>query len=88
MDPRIKGIELKMAGVKRVIPVVSGKWGVGKSLISTTLALALGSIGRKVGLLDLDFHGASDHIILGIESTGFPEEDRGVVPPIVHGIKL
>ena len=88
IDPREIAINARLENVKRIIPVVSGKGGVGKSLISTTLALALAEKGHKVGLLDLDFHGASDHVILGFEPKEFPEEDKGVVPPTVHGIKF
>jgi len=88
IDPRIKAIEARLEKVKRIIPVVSGKGGVGKSMVSTILALVLAKKGYKVGLLDLDFHGASDHVILGFEPKEFPEEDRGVIPPEVHGIKF
>ncbi|MDK2913097.1 MAG: ATP-binding protein involved in chromosome partitioning [Thermococcaceae archaeon] len=88
IDPREIAINARLEGVRRIIPVVSGKGGVGKSLVSTTLALVLAEKGYKVGLLDLDFHGASDHVILGFEPKEFPEEDRGVVPPTVHGIKF
>ena len=87
IDPREIAINARLENVKRIIPVVSGKGGVGKSLVSTTLALALAE-RHRVGLLDLDFHGASDHVILGFEPKEFPEEDRGVVPPTVHGIKF
>ncbi len=88
MDPRVRAIEARLEKVKRIIPVVSGKGGVGKSLVSTTLALTLAEKGYNVGLLDLDFHGASDHVILGFEPKEFPEEDRGVVPHTAHGIKF
>ncbi|ASJ06774.1 Mrp/NBP35 family ATP-binding protein [Thermococcus pacificus] len=88
IDPREIAISARLENVKRIIPVVSGKGGVGKSLVSTTLALALAEKGHKVGLLDLDFHGASDHVILGFEPKEFPEEDRGVIPHTVHGIKF
>ncbi|WP_297416663.1 Mrp/NBP35 family ATP-binding protein [Thermococcus sp.] len=88
IDPREIAINARLENVKRIIPVVSGKGGVGKSLVSTTLALALAEKGYKVGLLDLDFHGASDHVILGFEPKEFPEEDKGVVPHTVHGIKF
>ncbi|CAB49504.1 Mrp/NBP35 family ATP-binding protein [Pyrococcus abyssi] len=88
IDPRQIAISARLEKVRNVIPVSSGKGGVGKSLISTTLALVLAERGFKVGLLDLDFHGASDHVILGFEPKEFPEEDRGVVPPIVHGVKF
>ncbi|RLF01996.1 MAG: ATP-binding protein [Thermoprotei archaeon] len=88
MDPRVRAIDERMKKVKRIIPVVSGKGGVGKSLISTSLALILKDMGYEVGLLDLDFHGASDHIILNAETSKFPEENKGVVPPKVHDIKF
>ncbi len=88
IDPREIAINARLENVKRIIPVVSGKGGVGKSLVSTTLALALAEKGYKVGLLDLDFHGASDHVVLGFEPKEFPEEDKGVVPHTVHGIKF
>ncbi|AFK23039.1 Mrp/NBP35 family ATP-binding protein [Pyrococcus sp. ST04] len=88
IDPRQLAISARLENVRRVIPVVSGKGGVGKSLISVTLALSLAKKGLKVGLLDLDFHGCSDHIILGFEPKEFPEEEKGVVPPLVHGIKF
>ena len=88
IDPREIAINARLENVKRIVPVVSGKGGVGKSLVSTTLALALAGKGYKVGLLDLDFHGASDHVILGFEPGEFPEEDKGVVPHTVHGIKF
>jgi len=88
IDPRIKAIEERTREVKRIIPVVSGKGGVGKSLISTTLALSLAENGYRVGLLDLDFHGASDHLILNANPEIMPEEDKGVVPPTFEGVKF
>ena len=53
--------------VKHVILVLSGKGGVGKSTVSVNLASALAGHGRKVGLLDLDFHGPNIPKMLGIE---------------------
>src|SRR5208337_3045197 len=53
--------------VKHVIMVLSGKGGVGKSTVSVNLAYALANHGKKVGLLDLDFHGPSIPKMLGIE---------------------
>lgn len=87
LDPRINVIDERLKGIGRVIPVVSGKGGVGKSIVSTILALILAKKGFKVGLLDLDFHGASDHVILGINDI-FPEEERGVIPPEIYGVKF
>jgi ATP-binding protein involved in chromosome partitioning len=73
--------------VDSIIAVASGKGGVGKSLIASTLALSLQQAGKKVGLLDLDLYGPSSHIILGVKDFDFPEEDKGILPPMVHGIK-
>ena len=70
----------------RVVAVSSGKGGVGKSMVATTLALSLTEQGLKVGLLDLDFTSPSTHVILGVEGL-YPEEEYGIVPPLAHGIK-
>ena len=53
--------------VKHIILVLSGKGGVGKSTVSVNLAFALANHGKKVGLLDLDFHGPNIPKMLGIE---------------------
>lgn len=47
---------------------MSGKGGVGKSLISSYTAVALAKRGLRVGLLDLDFHGPSSHLFLGLRN--------------------
>lgn len=87
MDPRPSTAEEMLAGTERLISVASGKGGVGKSMVSSTAALILSKQGYKVGLLDLDFHGPSAHVILGAKGV-FPKEDKGIIPPPVHGIKL
>jgi len=88
IDPRVEGMKVMLKDVAHIVPIVSGKGGVGKSLISATMALILSKLGKKVGLLDLDFHGASIHEILGISLEKFPEEKEGVLPEEVFGIKL
>ena len=52
-------------GVRNVIPVASGKGGVGKSTVSANLALALAAAGARVGLLDADVYGPSIPLIMG-----------------------
>lgn len=85
-DPRIGIIEERLKGVNRIVAVSSGKGGVGKSLIASTLALTLAKRGYKVGLFDLDFTSPSTHVILGVEGLQ-PKEEKGIIPPQVHGLK-
>jgi flagellar biosynthesis protein FlhG len=49
----------------RVIPIASGKGGVGKSLVSANLSVALAQAGKRVVLADLDLGGSNLHLILG-----------------------
>ncbi len=48
-----------------IIPIASGKGGVGKSLVAANLSIALAQSGRKVTLVDLDLGGSNLHVILG-----------------------
>lgn len=88
MDVRLSVIDKRLAKIKRIISVASGKGGVGKSLVASSLALNLSRKGYKVGLLDLDLYGPSSHIILGINDFNFPEEEKGILPHDVSGIKF
>ncbi len=85
-DPREVVSREKFATMKCIIPVVSGKGGVGKSVVSTALSLALAE-RHKIGLLDLDFWGASAHILLNA-SDQFPEEEKGILPEEIRGVKF
>jgi ATP-binding protein involved in chromosome partitioning len=87
MEARVSVIEKRLKKIKRIISVASGKGGVGKSLVASSLALNLSRKGYKVGLLDLDLYGPSSHIILGVKDV-FPEEEKGIVPPNVQGINF
>ena len=85
IDPRSSVIEKRLAGVKRIIAVTGWKGGIGKSSIASVLALLLARKGHRTALLDLDFTGASDHIILGINDAHYTEE-TGLNPPLACGI--
>ena len=86
VDPRTSVIDERLSGIGRIIAVSSGKGGVGKSLVATTLALTLSRKGFKVGLFDLDFTSPSTHIILGAGEAK-PKEDRGLLPPLISGLE-
>jgi ATP-binding protein involved in chromosome partitioning len=77
------------AGVKSIIAVASGKGGVGKSTVAINLAIALLSLGLKVGVLDADIYGPSVPKLLGI--TGRPEmigEGNRLAPMSGYGLKV
>ena len=86
MDPRITVINERLKRINRIIAVSSGKGGVGKSLVATTLALTLARRCCTVGLFDLDFTSPSTHLIMGVKDVQ-PKEDKGIVPPLVKGLK-
>ncbi len=52
-------------GVSRIVAVASGKGGVGKSTVAVNLALAMGALGRRVGLMDADVYGPSVAMMVG-----------------------
>jgi ATP-binding protein involved in chromosome partitioning len=76
----------RIAGVRKVIAVASGKGGVGKSTFAVNLACALAPL--RVGLLDCDIHGPSVPLMLGV--TGTPEivGENSFAPLMNHGVKV
>ena len=86
MDPRTTVIDERIRRINRIVSVSSGKGGVGKSLVATTLSLMLARGGFKVGLFDLDFTSPSTHLIMGIGGAQ-PKEEKGLIPPIVNDLK-
>jgi ATP-binding protein involved in chromosome partitioning len=85
MDPRIAIIENRLTSIRHLIAIGSGKGGVGKSMIASTIALTLARQGYRVGLFDIDFTSPSTHLILNVEDL-IPEEEKGLIPPLVHGL--
>lgn len=80
MEVRTSVIDHRLQHVQRIVAVASGKGGVGKSMVASTLALHLKDKGYRVGLLDLDLYGPSSHIILGVNDFSFPKEEKGIIP--------
>lgn len=87
MDPRPAVIERRLRGVRRIVAVTGGKGGIGKSSVAVGLALGLAADEARVGLLDLDLWGPSDHVILGVARPGLGE-DGGLVPDVVAGVRF
>jgi len=75
--------------IKHVIIVISGKGGVGKSTISSNLAMSLAMKGRKTGIMDVDIHGPNLPKMFGVESE-VVGVDKGMLIPVTaaHDLKV
>jgi len=90
--PGVSDIRIALTGERRrirLIAVGSGKGGVGKSTVTTNLAVALARMGRKVGVVDGDIYGPSQPKLLGTEGQR-PLVDGDKLVPIdsPHGVKV
>ncbi|MBI4481415.1 MAG: P-loop NTPase [Acidobacteria bacterium] len=74
-------VKLRMGPVKRKIVVLSGKGGVGKSMVTANLALAFARKGARVGILDVDLNGPCIPHMLGMSDQRFAFTEEGVIPP-------
>lgn len=79
---RAARMRARMALVARKLAVMSGKGGVGKSVVTVNLAAALAMRGRKVGILDADLNGPSIARMLGIENRRLTVGGAGLVPAV------
>jgi len=70
----------------KVIAVISGKGGVGKSTVAVNLAISLAKTGAKVGLIDSDFYGPSIPTLMGGGQV-MPDHEERLIPPAKYGIK-
>ncbi len=81
-------LSIRMKRVKQALLVLSGKGGVGKSTTAASLAVMLAKAGKKVGLLDVDFHGPSQPTLFGVQHVRLEEGSNGTLPTEIAGIKL
>lgn len=81
--------EEPLKGVKHKIAISSGKGGVGKSTVTSNLAVSLAKMGYKVGLLDADIFGPSIPKMFGIEDAVPYANEAGMIMPIEkYGVKI
>ena len=78
----------KISGIDRIIAVASGKGGVGKSTVSSNLAVALARQGRRVGLLDADIYGPSQPRMMGVSKRPASPDGKIIEPLVAHGVTM
>ena len=86
--PKPQSGPMKPPGVDRIIAIASGKGGVGKSTVSSNLAVALAAEGRRVGLLDADIYGPSQPRMMGINKRPASPDGKTILPLHAHGVTL
>ncbi|MGH1354281.1 MAG: P-loop NTPase [Thalassovita sp.] len=86
--PKPQAGPTKPAGIDKIIVVGSGKGGVGKSTVSSNLAVALAKQGRKVGLLDADIYGPSQQRMMGTTKRAASPDGKIITPLHNHGVTL
>jgi Mrp family chromosome partitioning ATPase len=90
-EVNISYVEVKpkeLNNIKNVIAVMSGKGGVGKSVVASLTAIALRRRGHEVGVLDADITGPSIPKMFGISGPP-PIAENGILPPPSHsGIEV
>lgn len=77
---------IRPASVKSILAVASGKGGVGKSTVSSNLAVALARRGRRVGLLDADIYGPSQPRMMGLQQRPASPDGKIIEPLVAHGV--
>jgi ATP-binding protein involved in chromosome partitioning len=78
----------RISGVDRIIAIGSGKGGVGKSTVSSNLAVALARQGRRVGLLDADIYGPSQPRMMGVSKRPASPDGKTIIPLTAHGVTM
>lgn len=79
---------ITLPDVNKIIAIGSGKGGVGKSTVSSNLAVALAKQGLKVGLLDADIYGPSQPRMMGVNRVPASSDGKTMLPLEAHSVKL
>jgi Mrp family chromosome partitioning ATPase/predicted Fe-Mo cluster-binding NifX family protein len=81
-------LQSRLCRIRHKVVVLSGKGGVGKSMVAVNLAVALANAGKQVGLLDVDIHGPSVPTMLGLEGKTIHGQEGELIPMDVGGLKV
>jgi len=86
--PGAPPVPQSLPGVAHIVAVGSGKGGVGKTTVAVNLAVALGKLGYRVGLLDADIYGPNVPTMLGQTRQPTIAAENRIVPLTSHGVKF
>ena len=86
--PKPQSGPLGVEGVAKIIVIGSGKGGVGKSTVSSNLAVALARAGKRVGLLDADIYGPSQPRMMGVSRRPASPDGQTILPLMAHGVTM
>lgn len=77
-----------LPGIRYVVAIGSGKGGVGKTTVSVNLAIALGKLGYRVGLIDADIYGPNVPTMLGLTRQPSVLQGNMIEPLTAHGVRF
>jgi ATP-binding protein involved in chromosome partitioning len=77
-----------LPGVAHVVAIGSGKGGVGKTTVAVNLAVAMGKLGYRVGLIDADIYGPNVPMMLGVSRQPNIVGENRIEPILSHGVKF
>jgi ATP-binding protein involved in chromosome partitioning len=77
-----------LPGIGHVVAVGSGKGGVGKTTVAVNLAVALGKLGYRVGLIDADIYGPNVPMMMGMTRQPSIVAGDRIGPLLAHGVKF
>ena len=86
--PKPQETTMKPQSVSKIIAIASGKGGVGKSTVSSNLAVALANKGKKIGLLDADIYGPSQPRMMGVSQRPSSPDGKRIIPLEAHGVTM
>ena len=86
--PKPQETTMKPKSVSKIIAIASGKGGVGKSTVSSNLAVALAKKGKKIGLLDADIYGPSQPRMMGVSQRPSSPDGKKIIPLQAYGVTL